>query len=81
MSVKGKEGQGAVSEQNNIGNRNYVTDNSLFFSNITSAYRVIDIVLDANHKLFKKAGEWQGIGTIAYDSVVNPSGKIHLVYP
>jgi hypothetical protein len=75
MSVKGKEGQGAVSEQNNIGNRNYVTDNSLFFSNITSAYRVIDIVLDANHKLFTKAGEWQGIGTIAYDSVVSPSSK------
>lgn len=75
MSVKGKEGQGAISEQNNIGNRNYVTDNSLFFSNITSAYRVIDIVLDANHKLFTKAGEWQGIGTIAYDSVVSPSSK------
>jgi len=75
MSVKGTEGQGTVIDQSNVGNRNYVTDNPLFFSNITSAYRVIDIVLDASHKLFEKAGRWQGIGTIAYDSVVNPSGK------
>ena len=71
MAVKGKEGQGAVIE---ISNGNYTTDNLLLFSNITSAYRVVDIVLDANHKLFEKVG-WQGIGTIAYDSVLNPSGK------
>jgi hypothetical protein len=75
MSVKGTEGQGTVIDQSNVGNRSYVTDNPLFFSNITSAYRVVDIVLDANHKLFEKAGRWQGIGTIAYDSVINPSGK------
>ena len=72
MSVKAKEGQGAFVK---ISNENYATDNLLFFNNTTSAYRVVDIVLDANHKLFKKAGEWQGIGTIAYDSVLNPSGK------
>jgi hypothetical protein len=72
MSVKGKEGQGAFVE---IVNGAYVNGNPLFFGNITSAYRVIDIVLDANHKLFTKAGEWQGIGTIAYDSVVSPSSK------
>jgi hypothetical protein len=56
MSVKGTEGQGTVIDQSNVGNRSYVTDNPLFFSNITSAYRVVDIVLDANHKLFEKAG-------------------------
>jgi hypothetical protein len=73
MPVKGKEGQGAFIEISN-GNYNTIT-NPLFFNNITATYRVIDIVLDANHKLFKKAGEWQGIGTIAYDSVTNPSGQ------
>lgn len=73
MPVKGKEGQGAFIEISN-GNYNTIT-NPLLFNNIASAYRVIDIVLDANHKLFKKAGEWQGIGTIAYDSVTNPSGQ------
>jgi ribosomal protein L30E len=72
MPVKGKEGQGAFIE---ISSGNYTSDNSLLFNNITSAYRVVDIVLDANHKLFEKAGRWQGIGTIAYDSVINPSGK------
>ena len=72
MSVKGKEGQGAFVE---ISNGNYNTDNSFLSYNVTSTYRVIDIVLDANHKLFKIAGEWQGIGTIAYDSVINPSGQ------
>jgi hypothetical protein len=70
MSVKGKEGQGAVVE---ISSGNYT--NSFPSYNMASAYRVIDIVLDANHKLFKIAGEWQGIGTIAYDSVINPSGQ------
>jgi hypothetical protein len=72
MSVKGKEGQGAFIE---ISNGNYTTDNLLSSNSIISAYRVIDIVLNANHKLFTKVGEWQGIGTIAYDSVLNPSGK------
>ena len=75
MPVKGKEGQGAFVEQNNIGNSTYVTDNPIFFNNTTSAYRVIDIVLDASHKLFEKVGRWQGIGTIVYDSVINPSGQ------
>jgi hypothetical protein len=78
MSVKGKEGQGAFVE---IVNGAYVSGNPLFFGNITSAYRVIDIVLDANHKLFTDAGEWQGIGTIAYDSVINPSGQDSLNLP
>ena len=75
MPVKGKEGQGAFVEQNNIGNSTYVTDNPIFFNNTTSAYRVIDIVLDASHKLFEKVGRWQGIGTIVYDSVINPRGQ------
>ena len=37
------------------------------------AARVIDIVLDENHKYYERVGEWNGIGAIFYE-IVNKSG-------
>ena len=37
------------------------------------AARVIDIVLDENHKHYKRVGQWNGIGAIFYE-IVNKSG-------
>jgi hypothetical protein len=43
-------------------NRDFKIDNL-----IVSA-RVVDIVLDETHPLFKEVGEWNGLGTIVYDT-------------
>ena len=37
--------------------------------------RVTDIILDDTHPNFKEYGEWNGVGTIFYDSVQSPSAK------
>jgi len=37
--------------------------------------RVIDIILDDTHPNFEEYGEWNGVGTIFYDSVQFPSAK------
>jgi len=50
--------------------------------------RVVDIILDSKHELFKEFGEWNGIGTIFFDPVKNPnlsvgkkSRKLIAAYP
>ena len=35
--------------------------------------RVVDIVLNETHDFFKEVGEWNGIGTIYYNSVTDPT--------
>ncbi len=34
--------------------------------------RVVSIVLDETHPRFKELGEWNGLGIIEYEDVVNP---------
>jgi len=36
--------------------------------NLIVSARVVDIVLDETHPLFKEVGEWNGLGTIVYDT-------------
>ena len=36
------------------------------------AVRVLSIVLDESHLRFKELGEWNGLGTIEYEDIINP---------
>lgn len=48
-------------------------------SNVIRAVRVKSIVLNEEHPLFTKVGEWNGLGTIEYQEVDNP--QVFDVYP
>ena len=37
-------------------------------NNLIVSARVVDIILDEAHPLFKEVGEWNGLGTIVYDT-------------
>jgi len=54
---------------NTYSSNTYLSDNSTKLTPV----RVIDIILDNDHPKFKTYGEWNGIGTIFYDSVTNPT--------
>jgi hypothetical protein len=57
---------------------NPTNNNGFGFFNQTklSAVRVISIVLDENHPLFKELGEWNGLGTIEYVDIYNVNNNI-----
>jgi hypothetical protein len=40
--------------------------------------RVVDIVLNGDHPRFVEVGEWNGIGTIFYNSVTDPTTQNNL---
>jgi hypothetical protein len=54
---------------NTYSSNTYLSDNSTRLTPV----RVIDIILDSSHLKFKEYGEWNGIGTIFYDSITNPT--------
>ena len=60
-------GAGSSGQNNNLGNTPSNTQEKVV------AARVIDIVLDENHKYYERVGEWNGIGAIFYE-IVNKSG-------
>jgi hypothetical protein len=39
---------------------------------LIKAVRVLSIILDENHPRFKELGEWNGLGIIEYEDVINP---------
>jgi hypothetical protein len=41
-------------------------------SNLIRAVRVLSIVLDETHPRFKELGEWNGLGVIEFEDVINP---------
>lgn len=47
-------------------------DQAIQLSNLIKAVRVLSIVLDETHPRFKELGEWNGLGTIEYEEVINP---------
>lgn len=63
------------SKQNSFGTFTNMGLNSLIITG-----RVISIVLDETHPRFKEFGEWNGLGTIEFDLVTNPTPSNQL-YP
>jgi len=63
----------------NFTTKNESSSNNIFSSteNKIQSYRVKDIILDNTHPNFKKYGEWNGIGTIEFESIdINAGGDI-----
>jgi hypothetical protein len=66
-------GFSALNQQlNSNANNNFNVANSINQANLIRAVRVLSIVLDENHPRFKELGEWNGLGIIEYEDVVNP---------
>ena len=59
---------------NNINNGKSLGKN-LNKNNLLTVVRVKSIVLDENHPRFKDLGEWDALGTIEYESVINPNAS------
>jgi len=62
---------GYAAQNNNLNsNLNNGSDEGRDFkiNNLIVSARVVDIVLDEAHPLFKEVGEWNGLGTIVYDT-------------
>jgi len=63
----------------NGGDNGFNTLQSLAQKNLIKAVRVKSIVLDESHPRFTEVGEWNGLGTIEYQEVVNAQEQ--KVYP
>lgn len=53
-------------------NNGFNVQQALNQANLIRAVRVLSIVLDENHPRFIELGEWNGLGTIEYEDVINP---------
>jgi hypothetical protein len=53
-------------------NNGFNVQQALNQANLINAVRVLSIVLDENHPRFVELGEWNALGTIEYESVINP---------
>lgn len=73
MPIDVKYGYTSVNSGLNTGNKNYTVDTATSLGNAITAVRVKDIVLDSTHPQFINVGEWNGLGTIFFDVVKDPS--------
>ena len=53
-------------------NNGFNVANAIAQANLIRAVRVLSIVLDENHPRFQELGEWNGLGIIEYEDVINP---------
>jgi len=53
-------------------NNGFNVANAISQANLIRAVRVLSIVLDENHPRFKELGEWNGLGIVEYEDVINP---------
>jgi hypothetical protein len=53
-------------------NNGFAVSNAISQANLIRAVRVLSIVLDETHPRFKELGEWNGLGIIEYEDVINP---------
>jgi hypothetical protein len=53
-------------------NNGFATLQAIIQAGLIQSVRVLSIVLDENHPRFIELGEWNGLGTIEYESVKNP---------
>jgi hypothetical protein len=68
-----KFGFSALNQNLNPNNNNgFNVQTAINQANLISAVRVISIVLDENHPRFVELGEWNALGTIEYEDVINP---------
>ena len=66
-------GFSALNQQLNANaNNGFGVANAINQANLIRAVRVLSIVLDETHPRFKELGEWNGLGIIEYEDVVNP---------
>lgn len=66
-------GFSALNQQLNANaNNGFAVSNSQIQANSIRAVRVLSIVLDETHPRFKELGEWNGLGIIEYEDVINP---------
>ena len=69
----GKYGFSALNQQLNANaNNGFNVANAISQANLIRAVRVLSIVLDETHPRFKELGEWNGLGTIEFEDVINP---------
>ena len=69
----GQYGFAALNQQLNANaNNGFNVANAISQANLIRAVRVLSIVLDESHPRFKELGEWNGLGIIEYEDVVNP---------
>jgi hypothetical protein len=53
-------------------NNGFNVTNAISQANLIRAVRVLSIVLDETHPRFKELGEWNALGIVEYEDVVNP---------
>jgi hypothetical protein len=79
--VKVSYGFGSLNNELNTGNKNYSINTATSLNNLITAVRVKSIVLNETHPRFKEVGEWNGLGTIEFDSVQTPNLTPNIVFP
>lgn len=66
-------GFSALNQQLNANaNNGFAVSNSQIQANSIRAVRVLSIILDETHPRFKELGEWNGLGIIEYEDIINP---------
>ena len=69
----GQYGFAALNQQLNANaNNGFNVANAISQANLIRAVRVLSIVLDETHPRFKELGEWNGLGIIEFEDVINP---------
>lgn len=53
-------------------NNGFNVANAISQANLIRAVRVLSIVLDETHPRFQELGEWNGLGIVEYEDVINP---------
>ena len=76
-----KYGFGSLFGNFDTTNKNYTINTALALNNLIRAVRVKSIILDEFHPRFVEAGEWNGLGTIEYDSVSTPNLFPNTIWP
>ncbi len=76
-----KYGFGSMFSGFDTTNKNYAINTALALNNLIRAVRVKSIILDETHPRFIEAGEWNGLGTIEYDSVSTPNLFPNTIWP
>jgi hypothetical protein len=76
-----KYGFGSMFSGFDTTNKNYTINTALALNNLIRAVRVKSIILDEFHPRFVEAGEWNGLGTIEYDSVSTPNLFPNTIWP
>ena len=76
-----KYGFGSLFGNFDTTNKNYAINTALALNNLIRAVRVKSIILDETHPRFIEAGEWNGLGTIEYDSVSTPNLFPSTIWP